>query len=112
MLAVLSNKPHKPTRDMVEAFFPQGTFAHVAGTVSGIPPKPDPAGAQRAAGKLGVAPDACLFLGDMAVDMATARAAGMFPIGALWGYRSADELLNAGAGVIVRTPADLKAFFE
>lgn len=111
-LAVVTNKPDKPARKMVDAFFPRGTFSHVAGAGGEIPPKPDPTGAKRAADALGIPPAACLFLGDMAVDMATARAAGMFPVGALWGYRSADELQDAGAGVIVRTPTDLKAFFE
>ncbi|MFH1981621.1 MAG: HAD family hydrolase [Pseudomonadota bacterium] len=111
-LAILSNKPDKPTRDMVDYFFPSNIFSHVAGAVGAIPPKPDPTGAELTAGKLGVPCDACLFLGDMGVDMATARAAGMFPVGALWGYRSAEELMTAGAGMLVRSPADFTAFFQ
>jgi phosphoglycolate phosphatase len=92
---------------MVAAFFPGDSFALVTGATSRTPPKPDPAGALGIAKRLGVAPDACLFLGDMAVDMNTARAAGMFPVGALWGYQSAAALLDAGAAALVRTPADL-----
>lgn len=111
-LAIVSNKPDKPAQEMVDAFFPGGIFEHVAGAGDDIPPKPDPAGAKRAASALGIAAADCLFLGDMAVDMATARSAGMFPVGALWGYQSADALQRAGAGVLASAPTDLKAFFE
>lgn len=110
-LAVITNKPDKPARDMVDYFFPSNIFSHVAGAVSSIPPKPDPTGVELAMGKLGVDPGDCLFLGDMAVDIETAQNAGMVPVGALWGYQSADALLTAGAGILVRTPADLMAFF-
>ncbi len=112
MLAVLSNKPDKPAREMVAAFFPRDIFSLVIGAASHTPPKPDPSGALGIAESLGVKPNDCFFLGDMAVDMNTARAAGMFPLGALWGYQSAEELLGAGAAALMRTPADLAAFFK
>ena len=32
--------------------------------------------------------------------MQTARAAGMFPVGVLWGFRPADELIAAGAKLL------------
>ena len=39
--------------------------------------------------------------------MQTAVAAGMFPVGALWGFRTADELTANGAQVLVERPLDL-----
>jgi len=42
--------------------------------------------------------------------MKTAVAAGMFPAGALWGFRTAGELIEAGARILVRHPADLLYF--
>ena len=46
-------------------------------------------------------------LGDTNTDMQTAVAAGMFPVGALWGFRTADELLATGAAALAETPADV-----
>jgi phosphoglycolate phosphatase len=46
-------------------------------------------------------------MGDTSIDMQTATAAGMFPIGVLWGFRHAEELIAAGARLLVRSPGDL-----
>jgi len=37
----------------------------------------------------------------------TATAAGMYPVGALWGFRTADELLAGGARELIQHPTDL-----
>jgi phosphoglycolate phosphatase len=39
--------------------------------------------------------------------MQTAVSAGMFPVGCIWGYRTAEELLSAGAKVLINTPAEV-----
>lgn len=39
--------------------------------------------------------------------MITAKAAGMYAVGVLWGFREADELQNNGADVIIKTPKEL-----
>ena len=57
--------------------------------------------------KLGVAPSEFVYLGDTNTDMQTAVAAGMFPVGALWGFRTADELIASGAKVLAERPLDL-----
>ena len=31
----------------------------------------------------------------------------MFPVGCVWGYRTADELLKAGAKVLIDNPLDV-----
>ena len=36
--------------------------------------------------------------------MRTAVSAGMYPLGALWGFRPADELLAAGARALIERP--------
>ena len=54
---------------------------------------------QRGAGRrraLGVAPAEILYLGDTNTDMRTAVAAGMYPVGALWGFRTAEECATPG----------------
>jgi phosphoglycolate phosphatase len=71
--------------------------------------KPDPAGAVEAASLLGLETNECCFIGDSDVDMMTAVNAGMLPVGVSWGFRSVEELRQAGAEVILETPADLPA---
>jgi phosphoglycolate phosphatase len=39
--------------------------------------------------------------------METAVAAGMFPVGALWGFRTGEELLAGGARVLISRPVEL-----
>lgn len=53
--------------------------------------KPAPEPLWLAASHLGVAPAACLYVGDDARDIEAARAAGMPSASALWGYREAHE---------------------
>ncbi len=105
--AVLSNKPDDATNELVRALLPGHPFCKVLGATAERPKKPHPAAALEIASRLHIPPRHVLFLGDSAVDMQTALAAGMFPVGALWGFRSADELLAAGARMLLKEPADL-----
>jgi hypothetical protein len=36
----------------------------------------------------------------------------MFALGALWGFRTAEELISSGAGVLAASPADVLGFLE
>jgi phosphoglycolate phosphatase len=105
--AVLSNKAHPFTSLMTTELLAGFHFESVRGAVPGIPLKPDPAPALAVSSELGVEPAACIFLGDTSVDMKTATAAGMFAVGALWGFRTADELRRSGAAVLLASPAEL-----
>lgn len=105
-LTVLSNKAHANTRAVVEHFFP-GRFEIILGMRPEVPPKPDPAGALEIAGELAINPNRFLYLGDSGVDMKTALAAGMYPVGVSWGYRSREELLAAGALRILDSPEEM-----
>ena len=106
-LAVLSNKPDAFTQLCVRQLLPQWTFAEVLGASEAFPPKPDPASALEIARRLGVSAAECLYVGDSGVDMKTARAAGMFAVGVLWGFRGADEMTDAGAQVLIERPSQL-----
>jgi phosphoglycolate phosphatase len=109
-LSILSNKPHEPTGIVVSRMLADWKFEIVAGVREGVPRKPDPAAAISIAESLGIAPGEFLYLGDTNTDMKTAVAAGMFPAGALWGFRTAGELIEAGARILVSHPADLLGF--
>ncbi|MDR3551504.1 MAG: HAD family hydrolase [Clostridia bacterium] len=106
-LAVLSNKPDSDTRSMIEALFPHGIFDAVAGHREGLPHKPDPQGAFDVCGAAGIETSACAMLGDSEVDVMTALAAGMLPVGALWGFRDRAELEGAGARFVIESPLEL-----
>ena len=53
-----------------------------------------------------------LYLGDTGTDMLTARAAGMRPVGALWGFRPEEELRQAGADRLIRAPAEMLSLLD
>jgi len=106
-MAVLSNKPDHSVQSTVTALLGDWRFDVVLGARPSVPIKPDPSGALEIAARLSIPPAQFLYLGDTGTDMKTAVAAGMYPVGALWGFRTADELLAAGAKTLVRYPADL-----
>lgn len=106
-LAVLSNKRDDFTVELVRRCFGRWPFAVVRGERADVPRKPNPAAALEIAATLGLQPGDCTFVGDTAVDMKTAVAAGMRPVGVLWGFRGRDELLAAGASVLISHPREL-----
>jgi phosphoglycolate phosphatase len=109
-LSVLSNKLDEFTRRAVRDFLPGFEFSIVIGAKPDLPPKPDPAGALLIARELQVPPLQTIYLGDTGVDMMTAVRAGMFPVGALWGFRDEKELRENGARIMIDAPRDLLKF--
>ncbi len=110
-LAVLSNKPEGFSRLIVRKFLTGKYFDIIAGGKKGAPLKPDPSGALSISGKLGIPPHEFIFLGDSGIDMKTAGAAGMFGVGALWGFRDREELIENGAKALIENPMELLNFF-
>jgi phosphoglycolate phosphatase len=108
-LAIHSNKADAPTQAIVAALLDPDDFVVIAGARPDAPLKPDPAVALQIAGRFGLPPARVVYLGDSLVDMRTATAAGMIPVGALWGFRTRDELVESGAAVVIDTPLDLLA---
>lgn len=110
--SVLSNKPHHFTVQCIKRFFAPGTFEYVLGQRPDVRKKPDPAGALEIAELMRVAPSACLYVGDTAVDMQTGKAAGMIVVGVLWGFREAEELMKHGADILVSQPKEIVAYLQ
>lgn len=48
-----------------------------------------------------------LYVGDSGVDMKTGRAAGIFTVGVLWGFRDRKELVENGADAVISKPLEL-----
>ena len=109
-LAVLSNKLHPETVQVVRGVFPGVRFGAILGLQQGRPAKPHPAGIAALAHALGVDPRRVLVVGDGDTDMLAARRAGAWPLGATWGYRSPRALLAAGAARLAAHPRAVRAY--
>ncbi len=108
-LVILSNKPDELTHIVVSTLLGEEQFDAIQGARPDLPRKPDPTAARLLAEQVGLAPERMLFLGDSDVDMQTATAARMYPVGAGWGFRTREELTRNGARVVIDKPGDLLA---
>jgi len=110
-MSVLSNKPHEFTCRMVNEFFGYDCFVLVLGATENIPIKPDPTAALQIAEQMKIPPAQFVYVGDSGTDMQTAEAAGMYAVGALWGFRTKDELVRTGAERLIERPCELVTLF-
>lgn len=99
-LAVASNKFQAGTDKLIQKFFPTTDFVMICGNREGVPLKPDTALVDMILKKGGVDYNRCVMVGDSAVDIATAKGAGIISVGVSWGFRSRQELEEAGADYI------------
>lgn len=106
-IAILSNKPHPAVVDVVGHFFTKWRFAAALGAQPTAPKKPDPTVALEIARTMGAAPQACIYVGDTDTDMQTAKRANMHAVGALWGFRTREELVRSGAKTLVAHPLEI-----
>ncbi|MBI1884373.1 MAG: HAD family hydrolase [Chlamydiae bacterium] len=105
--AILSNKPDDFTKLIVRKFLGKWKFDVIQGAHDEMPKKPNPSSALQIASKMKVDAKNFIFLGDTKIDMETASRAGMFPVGALWGFRTAEELIASGAKKLIHKPLEL-----
>lgn len=105
-MAVLSNKPDGPAKELVVHFFPE-TFAHIQGERPDLARKPDPEGLCFILDRFEAKPEEALYIGDSEVDLATAINAGVKPILCSWGFRGREGLEEAGAEYIIDSPQEV-----
>jgi phosphoglycolate phosphatase len=86
-LAVLTNKPERFSRMILEGLGVGQRFARVYGGNSFGTKKPDPYGLNRLMGELDVASPRTLMVGDSSVDVLTARNAGVRSCGVTYGLQ-------------------------
>jgi phosphoglycolate phosphatase len=111
-LSILSNKIDSFTKEMTRVLLGKWNFSEVRGLSPDCPRKPDPCGAGICAGRMGVNPVQCIFLGDSWIDMETAVRANMAPFGALWGYQERGLLISYGAKVLLNDPRDMLRYVD
>ncbi len=96
-LAVVTNKSQAAADILGATLLREYGFAEIVGNRPNVPVKPDPTSTLALLDRLGVHPSEAAFVGDGDTDVQTAKNAGMRSVSVLWGYRSKQELLKAGA---------------
>ncbi len=105
--AILSNKDDSTTKKVAEVMIDDGLIDICLGARKGKPLKPDPESVFEIVEELGVSRSECLYIGDTATDIETAKNAGISSVGVLWGFRDGTELRNAGADIIISHPLQI-----
>jgi phosphoglycolate phosphatase len=109
-LAVLSNKPVRPSQAIVEALGLGRFFSQIYGGNSFATKKPDPEGARVLLGEYGVRPEQAAIVGDSHVDVLTGANAGLHTIGVTYGF-APHTLENEPPDVLVDHPSELSELF-
>ena len=111
ILAVLSNKPDKLVKMIVNNIFPDGIISISMGQ-SELPKKPDPTVPLMIAERFGVAPTDTYFIGDSEVDVITGKNAGMITLAVSWGFRDRAVLEEAKPDFLFDTREELLTYFR
>lgn len=106
-VAVLSNKPHKQTVKVVEEVLGEAWVDWAQGQQEHIARKPAPDGVYAVMERLGVSKEDCIYVGDSEVDAATGKNAGVKTVCVTWGFRTREELKDAGAKELIDAPGEL-----
>lgn len=106
--AVVSNKFDPAVKGLCEQYFP-GRISVAVGEreAEGVRKKPAPDMVEEALCQLGVRGEAAVYVGDSEVDVETAKNAGLRCVSVSWGFRTGEELREAGAAQIVDRPQEL-----
>lgn len=106
-LAVLSNKAQYAADIFNERFLSKYSFDLVLGETDDLPLKPAPDGLLKILKTLNVEKADAVMIGDGETDYLTAVNADIDCVSVLWGFRSEEELKNAGAKVFIRNPKEI-----
>jgi phosphoglycolate phosphatase len=110
-MAVLSNKPVNPSRDIVQALGLGAFFVRIYGGNSFTTKKPDPLGVQTILEETGVAAAEAIMIGDSSIDVLTGRNAGLWTCGVAYGF-APHTLEESPPDVLVETPRELGDLFH
>lgn len=110
-LAILTNKPVKPSRAIVEALGLGQFFSQIYGGNSFASKKPDPEGARKLLEEFEVRPEEAAVVGDSHVDIQTGRNAGLHTIGVSYGF-APHTLEEEQPDVAVDAPQELGVVFS
>lgn len=107
VMAVLSNKPVNPSRDIVRALGLGDFFVRIYGGNSFTTKKPDPLGVNTLLMETGVAAEHALLIGDSSVDVLTGRNADLWTCGVSYGF-APHTLERVPPDVLIESPEELR----
>lgn len=111
VLTVLTNKPERMSRAILDGLGLGPCFVDVIGGDSLPTRKPDPAGLYALCERSGTTPARTLLVGDSTIDLHTARAGGAAFCGVTWGLAVA-ELRAASPERLIDHPSELVAVVQ
>lgn len=105
-MAVLSNKADALTKKVVQEKLPN-LFKQVKGMTTEALKKPNPEMVLKMCQDLKLDPKKTFYVGDTAVDIETAKNAGMISVALTWGFRSKESLEKLNPDFIIDSPMNL-----
>lgn len=105
--AILSNKDDVTAKKVAKDLFEEGLIDLCIGGREGIPLKPAPDAVFEIMKHFDAKENECIYVGDTATDIKTAKNANLYSVGVLWGFRDEKELKEAGADVIISDPMEI-----
>lgn len=110
-LAVVTNKFDAAAQEIINKYFPS-IFDVVLGETKELKRKPHPDMCNYVLNKLGIKNSEVLYIGDSEVDIETAKNANLKCISCSWGFRTKEELILAGASLIIDDPRKILSMIE
>ncbi len=104
--AVVSNKFDAAVKQLCGEFFGELLVCAI-GESETVRRKPAPDSVFEALARLGSRKEESLYVGDSEVDVATAKNAGLFCVGVIWGFRDRALLEEKGADAVIERPCEL-----
>ena len=111
LMAVLSNKPVNPSRDIVQALGLGDFFVRIYGGNSFTTKKPDPLGVQTILDETAIAAQEAIMIGDSSIDVLTGRNAGLWTCGVTYGF-APHTLKEVAPDVLLERPTELAELFH
>jgi len=105
-MAIVSNKNDPNVKALAADYF-EPWIGLAVGEREGVRRKPNPDAVFAVMRAWNCDPAATLYVGDSGVDLETARNAGVDCVAVCWGFRSEEELRQAGATMLAHSPAEL-----
>lgn len=106
-IGILSNKPEKGLEKTISDKFAGIAFSSVKGSSMGKPAKQTPELLSAMIEEMQVDRESVLLVGDGEPDIAVSKAAGVDCLSVLWGFRTREQLSDAGAVMFAETPRDV-----
>ncbi len=106
LLAINTNKDQRFADETVEKTLKNWKFTNITGAVDGKPRKPKPDGIEAILHEHGIKREEALYIGDMRVDVETAKNAGVYSVFCEWGFGSS-ETLDLIPDLTVKKPEEI-----